>query len=183
MANDYKLQKAITAFTTDNAEALVTITESAPQMQIIEVHTDEVIVYHEETINAQGEPEQIDIVEKIHDGVVEEVTIEITHEVPAVQEEVKAPAPVATEEKAKEEGKTQGKGGEEKPRPKKYDRPYRDNRDRKEYQERRGEGRTNYKEGAEKKTYKPKYEAKKPEPKEDDSVSSDSSVEARGFKA
>jgi hypothetical protein len=35
-------------------------------------------VIHEETTNAKGETEKIDIVEKIHDGVVEEITIDVT---------------------------------------------------------------------------------------------------------
>lgn len=44
----------------------------------MEVHTDEVIVYHEEIVNEKGEREEIDIVERIHDGQIEGVDVEVT---------------------------------------------------------------------------------------------------------
>lgn len=36
------------------------------------------IVYHEEIVNEKGEREEIDIVERIHDGQIEGVDVEVT---------------------------------------------------------------------------------------------------------
>ena len=146
-----------------------------PPVCTYEVHTDEVVVIHEETINEKGEVREVEITEKIHDGVVEEVNlVVIQDEVTEVTQPVEAPKSEAKEKEG------------ERPKTRKYDRPYRgkdnredkDNREKGEYRANKGEYRGNnnrgeyrgkregddrrpyYKEGGDKKSYKPKYQEK-----------------------
>ena len=58
LANDRKLQKSLKNFVSENAtapikeEQMIQVAETSQQK--VEVHTDEVIVYHEETVNEKG---------------------------------------------------------------------------------------------------------------------------------
>ena len=57
IANDRKLQKSLNNFVTDNASSQIEekqIVEVIQETSNVEVHTDEVIVYHEETVNEKG---------------------------------------------------------------------------------------------------------------------------------
>lgn len=52
------------------------------------------MIIHEQTTNDKGEPEEIEIVERIHDGVVEEISISVVDQQP--QEDV-SPQPTPAE--------------------------------------------------------------------------------------
>ena len=184
MANDWKLQKSLKKFSLENGTA--EIKEQITTLVQTEVHTDEVIVYHEETVNEKGEREEVDVVEKIHDGKVEGVEVEVktvlidSQAPPQNQSEVPEKAAELKENKEKEERAK--KPRQDRPRNNHENRENREqNKEPRKYQEKRETGRRDYKEGDNKKAYRPKYVAREAEKEKRDSSYS-SEEEVKSFK-
>lgn len=199
-ANDRKLQKALTAFVTENGEKVQEVPQEAQPEAVVEEET--VVVVIEEFKNEKGETETVEVIDRIHNGVEEITVVTFTEEpkptvaveekVSEVQEPTPTPAPVVEEVKetvpAPAAPATEtAPAGQRQDRPYKGKGPYKPREprepregERREGGERRGDGRRRYNEG-EKRVYKPKYQ-ERAEEKEEAGSSSSSSPETRNFR-
>ena len=135
-------------------------------------------------MNEKGEREELDVVERIHDGKVESVETEVK----TVLIDSQAPSQIQSEVPEEASDIKENRDQEDRPKKPRHDRPRnnhenRENREQnkepRKYQEKREKGRRDYKEGGNKKSYKPKYVAREAEKeKQDSSYSSDEEVKS-----